>query len=501
MIFTLVPLGLAIVFVARENSVSSFEAALFVSPSNLSVKSNQTFSIDINVSATSDLYGWEFKLGYNTGLLELVSVTEGSFLNSSRDTYFVQKVISTEGYVLAGCTSLRNVAGADGNGTLATVEFRAKKLGSCTLDLYNTKLVNSAKQLMEHDEIDGTVTVSGCITVKVVYADGYPRSNAEVIKVWPYPYRELGFTNGSGIVQVQGALDPGDYVVQAYWPDSFHQFGPNAELIVDEDGNGDTVIRNSDQEITPPSIEILSSQNLTYASSSIPLTFTVYDYSPISWIGYSLDNQANVTITGNTTLTSLSDGTHEIVVYANDTFGNMGASNKICFTVSTYDIAVTNVSVTKTVIGQGYTLYINVTVQNEGIHTENLSVTAYANTTEIETKETSLTSGNSITITFTWNTTGFVKGNYTISAYVWPVLNETDTDDNTCTNDMVTVSIPGDADGDFKVDLYDAVGLLVHYGAKAGQPAYDPVYDIDGDGDIDLFDAVALLIHYGEKYP
>jgi hypothetical protein len=165
------------------------------------------------------------------------------------------------------------------------------------------------------------------------------------------------------------------------------------------------------------------------------------------------------------------------------------------------DIALTNVKLSKIILGLGYSVSINVTVTNQGDQAEAFNVTLYANTTIIGISEVSLSSGSSTTITFTWNTTGFAKGNYTISAYAWPVLNETDIDDNTYTNGTITVTIPGDVDGDFDVDLYDAVGLLVHYGAKTGQPAYNPVCDIDGDGDIDLYDAVTLLTHYGQKYP
>jgi hypothetical protein len=117
------------------------------------------------------------------------------------------------------------------------------------------------------------------------------------------------------------------------------------------------------------------------------------------------------------------------------------------------------------------------------------------------TQTVTLESGASTTITFTWNTAGYAKGNYTISAYAWPVLGETDTEDNTLTDGIVTVTIPGDVDGDFWVFLYDAVKLLSRYGAKRGDPKYDPVYDIDEDGRIFLYDAVILLAHYGQRYP
>jgi len=306
------------------------EATVHVSPSNITVRVDQIFEVTIGVSAVSDLYGWEFKLGYNNNLLEVVNFAEGRFLNSSRDTYFVPKNVSTDGYVLAGCTSLTNVAGVSGNGTLATVEFHAKALGSCALDLYDTKLVDSAKQLMDHSEVDGIVTASGSVTIRVQYLDGASRSGADVRKIDP-PITILGTTDQNGLVTSSGVLGgPRDYLIDAWW--NAHQFGGNTPMHVDSNGDGSATI-TAFYEITLPTITVLSPQNLTYTNSSVPLTFAVYDYSPISWIGYSLDKQANTTITGNTII-SVGNGAHGIVVYANDTFGNMGSSQMVCFTAN-----------------------------------------------------------------------------------------------------------------------------------------------------------------------
>jgi len=61
------------------------------------------------------------------------------------------------------------------------------------------------------------------------------------------------------------------------------------------------------------------------------LSFTVDEEA--TWIGYSLDNQANVTIAGDTFLKDLSVGSHNVTVYAEDTIGHMGASETLYFTV------------------------------------------------------------------------------------------------------------------------------------------------------------------------
>jgi hypothetical protein len=52
-----------------------------------------------------------------------------------------------------------------------------------------------------------------------------------------------------------------------------------------------------------------------------------------SWVGYSLDNQANVTVNGDVVLRNMSAGSHSVTVYAEDTAGNKGASETLYFTV------------------------------------------------------------------------------------------------------------------------------------------------------------------------
>jgi parallel beta-helix repeat protein len=86
-------------------------------------------------------------------------------------------------------------------------------------------------------------------------------------------------------------------------------------------------------EPQPPTINILSPQKKAYTVASVPLTFTVDGFD--SWIGYSLNGQPNTTITGNITLPDLPAGWHHVVVYANDTLGNMEASHVIHFAVDT----------------------------------------------------------------------------------------------------------------------------------------------------------------------
>jgi hypothetical protein len=82
-------------------------------------------------------------------------------------------------------------------------------------------------------------------------------------------------------------------------------------------------------DVTPASISFLTIENKTYTTSAVPLNFTVNEL--VSQLSYSLDGKDNVTIAGNTTLTGLSNGQHNLIVYSTDTAGNVGASETFYF--------------------------------------------------------------------------------------------------------------------------------------------------------------------------
>jgi len=193
------------------------------------------------------------------------------------------------------------------------------------------------------------------------------------------------------------------------------------------------------EDNTPPVVCILSPENLTYTTSSIPLIFTVNERT--FSIGYSLDYLENVTIAGNTTLTDLSNGSHSIIVYANDTSGNTGSSNRVYFTVSVvHDVAVVDVNPSPIKVHIGQIINITVVAQNDGTAAETFNVTVYHNGTVIETQTViNLPPANQTTLTFRWNTTNITPGNYTIVAQASLVLGESDVADNTYIDGTVKI--------------------------------------------------------------
>jgi len=157
-----------------------------------------------------------------------------------------------------------------------------------------------------------------------------------------------------------------------------------------------------------------------------------------------------------------------------------------------HDIAIKNMTTSKTAVGHGYTIHINITIFNYGSYTENFNVTAYANSTIISTfKNINLASRTSTTITFVWNTTGVARGNYTMKAVADTVPNETDCEDNTFVDGAVRVVKPGDFgtiaggyyDFDNKCDYQDLFLFR-----KAYSEQYHPLCDFDEDQDVDYLD-------------
>jgi hypothetical protein len=169
-----------------------------------------------------------------------------------------------------------------------------------------------------------------------------------------------------------------------------------------------------------------------------------------------------------------------------------------------HDVAVTSVTSYKTITGQGYSGNIAVTTANQGGYTETFNFTVYANATVVTAvANVTLAGGNSTIQTVVWNTTGFAYGNYTISAYAWPVPGETNTQNNNLISPItVMVTMPGDLIAPFgTVDMKDIAYVAKRFGTTPSTPLWDPNADINGDGKVDMKDIATVARNFGKHYP
>jgi hypothetical protein len=178
-----------------------------------------------------------------------------------------------------------------------------------------------------------------------------------------------------------------------------------------------------------------------------------------------------------------------------------------------HDVAITDVIPNKSVVGEGYGCNVTVFTENHGGYEETYNITLHANETEIATKLVTVHISGAITVEFTWNTLSYAFGNYTMWAYAWPVLGETDTSDNNFTGGWVRVSMVGDLCGtgnawdfvpDGVVDGSDLSIVAKCYGSWPGaQPPmiWNANCDVTNDGVVDGSDLAIVAKHFGEGGP
>ena len=151
---------------AVENSTNNENATIvYVEPQETNMlRVGDSFSINITVSNVTDLYSWEFKLYYNSSMLNATSILEGPFLKQAGDTNF--QILSftdnynvSHGLVWAKC-ALNNVSsGVNGNGTLATIYFKAVWPGDSSLSLAEILLMNSNGETIKCTAVSGSVRI------------------------------------------------------------------------------------------------------------------------------------------------------------------------------------------------------------------------------------------------------------------------------------------------------------------------------------------------------
>ena len=293
-------------------------------------------------------------------------------------------------------------------------------------------------------------------------------------------------TNATGVLAEHSYLDNDYYNVSLTVTD-------------DDDAKGNitstkTILNRAPIALFTESAEVVSIDEIIYfnASESYDLDGYVIDYF---W-----DFGDGVNSTGITVEHSYAgNGTYTVTLFVtddDDAKGNITAAK----TILHHDVAVTALSPSKTVVGEGFSLNVNVTIMNQGDFSETFNVTIYANTTSIATQNATLTAGNSTNLIFTWNTSSSVKGNYTLTAYVTPVSEEKEVDNNLLEDGWIFLTIPGDVDADRDVDIFDIVAIVTAYGSAEGDPEYVPNYDINDDGKVDIFDIVIASGNYKKTW-
>ncbi|MBU1102417.1 cohesin domain-containing protein [Patescibacteria group bacterium] len=134
-----------IVFLIIVFSLFYFDSVLAqtvsLSPTSQNVARSTNFSLTINISSVTNLFGVAFDLNFNPSLIDYVSATEGTFLSSGCQTSLMTAE-NPAGKLVFGITRLgASCGGVSGSGILAILNFRSLiQDGSNILSFSNNSL-------------------------------------------------------------------------------------------------------------------------------------------------------------------------------------------------------------------------------------------------------------------------------------------------------------------------------------------------------------------------
>jgi len=132
---------------------------MYVNPASITKQVGETFTIAVAVAYVENIWAWQFTLGFNASLVEVLNVIEGEFLMSSGPTLWHPPTIDNVGGTVTARAERTPPppTGSGGAGNLAYIELRCKGPGSSALHLFNTFLWRPGMIPTSHVTVDGTV--------------------------------------------------------------------------------------------------------------------------------------------------------------------------------------------------------------------------------------------------------------------------------------------------------------------------------------------------------
>jgi len=139
-------------------SVEMGLALLYVDPADNVANPGESFTLNVTIQDVTDLYSYEFKLGFDSGILAVTSVDQGPFLTGPLGTLFYPQLKPT--YVYVAHLILGGYPGVSGSGVLCSITFDVIDTGACALNLYDSIMLNSTVGELPHDTAGGYFSTS-----------------------------------------------------------------------------------------------------------------------------------------------------------------------------------------------------------------------------------------------------------------------------------------------------------------------------------------------------
>ncbi|WP_135604002.1 PGF-pre-PGF domain-containing protein [Methanococcoides sp. NM1] len=294
---------------------------------NYSIDANVVWSSQNQTVGTIDAISGLFTA--HTAGNTTISATNGSVTNSTTVNVLDRPVFSLtmdepqEGYNYSTGSIFLNVSAnldvdtwmynvnATGNHTFSPNATLSLPDGEHHLTVFANDTMGNMASVMANFSID---TIAPTVTIELpqntAYATNTVKLNVsanEDVTIWMYKVN--GTDNHTFTPNTTLSLPDGDHNVTVFAKDNV--------------GNVGSSMVNFSIDTTAPRVTIELPQNTTYATKTVNLNVSA-DEDVTNWM-YNVNATGNHTFTPNITLT-LSEGKHNITVFANDTAGNVGSS-------------------------------------------------------------------------------------------------------------------------------------------------------------------------------
>jgi len=137
-----------------------------------------SFTLSLNIADVNNLYGVEFKLGYDPAIVTVTSVSPGDFWMPVGVTEWIN-VVDPSGYLWYSVTRpFGYTVGLTGSGTLAYIDFTVNAYGSTYLVLYDVLLGDPYANPIAHNLGHGYFSnVATTFNANIIGRSAWPESH------------------------------------------------------------------------------------------------------------------------------------------------------------------------------------------------------------------------------------------------------------------------------------------------------------------------------------
>jgi hypothetical protein len=432
---------------------------------NASLVPSNNFTVNINAENLANLQSFEFWLGYNTSILDALEVN----VNPAFPPPVGIDIHESEGQIRVNATASTPV---NGSLSLASILFHVAEVGESVLDLHSVTLIDSSSEALPYEE-PGDGYFNNLLVARI-YVDP-PQIIDPTMKPGSQFHIDIKMENIIEFYSYEFNLGYDTHVITClgiviFPPDNDTSF--TTEMVIND---------------TIGQIRV----NVTYHSPATPKS--ILSPATIATIYFQVESYGATTLDLHDTKITKETG-EEISYVAEDGF----------FATITRDVEILHVETSTNMTYPGRIVNVTVLAHNLGDVAETFNVTAYYGNNTMGTKTVvNLQPNVNATLVFHWDTTGLQPcNNFSIKAVASQVPYELNLGNNVYVDGYVKIKMIGDVNGDGKIDIYDVTLAAVAYGAKEGDPNWNPEADVAPQwGIIDIYDIVTIASRYGSTCP